>query len=85
MRIGSLGDVVDGVQPVIAGPEKAPIKANVYGIANEATEGIPDNRKAQGFAQFDQNLRNAGKQSMALKYTSSFDVVNDNIHKELRT
>jgi len=50
MRIGSLGDVVDGVQPVIAGPEKAPIKANVYGIANEATEGIPDNRKAQGFA-----------------------------------
>ena len=43
MRIQTL-DVQDGVQPVIAGPGFAPIKANVYGIANECTEGIPDNR-----------------------------------------
>jgi len=43
MRIQTL-DVQDGVQPVIAGPGFAPIKGNVYGIANECTEGIPDNR-----------------------------------------
>jgi len=52
IRIESLEKgVVDGVQPVIASPESgAPIKANVYGIANECTEGIPDNRNKQGFA-----------------------------------
>lgn len=51
MRMSTLkGDVPDGVQPVIAGPNKAPIKENVYGIANECTEGIPDNRIKQGFA-----------------------------------
>ena len=61
MRIDTLQrDVPNGVQPVIAGPGKAPIKANVYGIANECTEGIPDNRINQGFAQIS-NTRNAGK------------------------
>lgn len=78
-------DVPDGVTPVIAGPDKAPIKDNVYGIANEATEGIPDNRKNQGFVEIDQNTRNAGKMSMALKFQSSSDVVNDNNVKGVRS
>ena len=79
MRIQTL-DVQDGVQPVIAGPGSAPIKANVYGIANECTEGIPDNRdKGQGFVQIgdDLNKRNQNGRSLALTYGGGVDVLEE--------